>query len=673
MIKFVWPLVVVTLLIAAALWLRPAQEPATLYEQVQVRRGTVNDVLRETGVLTPRDPVVVKTRIKGTLEWIVEDDLWVEKGARIFVVNGDEALKEVTEQRTALLNMQQELALARLRRAHARRLEEQKVQAAQRQLELAQVRYRILSTKPQGGARLIEIHEQLLPLERDTARLRDDYEQAQNAYQQAQDAYLGSFDRWQERKDALVRVQAKIDQYTVRSEADVDESKPQEVAARQEATGQLAEARAERARLRDGLADLKQQRDRARAAGDAAQRPRDDLLARLEQRAAAERELYIQLEIEKRGVALAQLQLERQAAQLALAEAQRKQREGQAAFDSGAISQAYLEDLKSQTLAADKELNILDQKIAIAARPVPQEMLTEARLEMEKADAQAKDARHVRDRNLSTLDQEIALLDARIARSLYDIEQLSKGFPTIIEFNLEFLRKELEALEDGEEVRREQIEKELTDLAGELERVRADPPNVGSSTVAGVIRLNRRWGRVYHVGDRVDAEDIIMEIFPALNLEVRAAINEANVRHVRPDMPVRMTVPALADRKLSGSIALIGGVGKDKFAGIGGWNSSAFAGVTQFETRIRLDQVTDDLRPGMTVVLEITVGREEDVLYLPASAVRLADGAAVVLTGPADAPQDKTITGRAFGDGLFIVDSGLRQDELVLVERKRSR
>lgn len=671
--RLVWSIIALALLIAAALLWRPAPETDTFYEQVLVERGPVSDMLRETGVLTPRDPVVAKAPIRGTLEWIIEDEMWVDQGDRLFVVNGDEALQEVTEKRTSLLNRQQEMALARLRREHARRLEEQKVNAAQRQLELTQVRYRILSAEPQGGTRLIEIHQQLLPLERDTASIRNDYEDAQNAYQRAQDGYLESFDGWQERKDAIVRVQAKIDEYTVRSEADVDETKPQEVAARQEAVQQLSDARSEQSRLRDGLAELKKARDQARAAATAARGPRDDLLAKLAQREVAEKELYVQLEIEKRGVALTQLRLDHQAAQLSLAEAKRKQAEGQAAFDSGAISQAYFEDLESKVLAAGKELDILDKKVEIAARPVPREVLTEARLEMEKAEATAHDVRSVRDRNLATLDKEIELLEAQIARSMHDIAQLTKGFPTVIEFNIEFLEKELEALEEGEEVRRGEIEKELIDLAADLERVRADPPNVGKSAAAGVVRLNSRWGRVYHVGDRVNAEDIIMEIFPASNLEVRAAVNEANVRHVRPGMPVRMTVPALAERKLSGSIILIGGVGKDKFAGIGGWNSAAFAGVTQFEARVSLDDVSDDLRPGMTVVLEITMKQEEDVLYLPRGAVRVTDGSAVALTGSADAPHQQSITGRTFGDDLFLVDSGLRQGDVVLIERKRSR
>jgi multidrug efflux pump subunit AcrA (membrane-fusion protein) len=672
MIKIIVPLLVVTLVVAAAFLLPRDRAAARYYEQITVQRGAVSDVLRETGVLSTRDPVVVKTRIKGPLEWIVEDEHWVDQGAKLFVINDEEVLREVAEQRTEMLNTRQELALAHLRREHARRLEDQKVEAAERQLELAQVRYRILSTQPKGGTHLLDIHEKLLPLERQTAGLRSEYEKAQNTYERAQDAYLERFDEWQERKDAIIRIQAKIDEHTVRSEADVDAAKPQELVAQQEATKQLAEARAESERLRAGLDELKQTRKTARAAADAARQPRDELLAQLELREVAERDLYIQLEIEKRGVKLAQLQLDRQAARLALTEAQRKQRDGQTAFDSGAISAASLEQLGSQVLAAEKDLSILDEKVKIAARPEPAEVLTEARLEMEKADALAKDIRKVRDRKLETLDQEITVLEAKIARAMHAVQQVTQGFATVIESNIEFLKKELEALDDDEQQRRDEIDKELKGLATDLERARANPPNVSSSAVAGVVRLNRRWGRVYHVGDRVQEDDIVMEIFPALNMEVRSAVNEANVRHVHPDMTVRMTVPALADRVLTGSIALLAGVGKDKLDGAGGWNSSAFAGVTQFETRIKLDKVTDDLRPGMTVVVEITLSRQEDVLYLPRSAVRMTDGKATVLTGRAEAPELSAVSGRPFGDDLYLIDGGLSQGQVVFVERKKS-
>ena len=665
-------LLVAVVLVAAMVLMRRGEVAEVRYEQAVVERTTVAEVIRETGMIATRDPVLARTHIEGRLEWIIEDGTWVEEGDRLFVINDDEALKGVTEARSELLTSRQELALARLRREHAERLEEQKVVAAERAHELARIRYRILSTPPKGGRRLIEIHEQLLPIEEQTARLRRDYEQAHLTYQKAQDAYLAALDRWQEQTDAIVRAQTRVDQQLIRSEYDF-ETRRLELGTEEEEKAKLAETRQELERLRADLPQLQTSRNAARARRDETKPLRDELLAKLEARDAEARELYVALEIEKRGVELAQLQLDRQIAKLTLAEARRKLEDGRVMFERGAISQAELDALQSKLDGAVNDLKILDEKIRIAARPETDEVLTEARLQMEQAEAKAANARSVRDRNLRALDQEIALLDAQIANSAYRVERLSKAFPSVVEFNINFLKREMEMLDAEETERRAEITEELARLATDLERASANPPDVALSPSTGVVELVRRWGRTYHAGDHVSEETVVVTISPPLNLEVRTALNEADVDRVEKGMAVRITVPALGGREMAGDISMVGGIGRDKFKGMSEGDRPAFAGVTQFETRIELKDVSTDLRPGMTVVIEIELGRQQDVLCLPRAAVRIQDDAAAVLTGPRDDPQPKSVEGRLFGDDVFIIDAGLDAGDVVWIERRQSR
>ena len=673
--RIVIPCTIAIAVVGMALALRKRPDTDVVFEPVTVHRGDVVDVLREVGVVTPRDPVLVKTPINGTLEWIIDDNIWVNRGDKVFVVNPDEALRQVTEKRTQLMSSRQELSLARMRRRHAQRIERQKVNAARRELELETTRHRILSTPPQGGSRLIELHETLQPLEEQTQRIRDSYEQAQDDYQQAHDAHLEALDRWQQRKDEILRVQTKIDEYEVRSDAKVDQSKPEQVKAHDEAVSQLVVTRKQIDALREDLPQLRQRLGAARQQADAARNPRDKLLAKLEKREANEKELYVQLEIEMRGLKLAQLQFDRQIAGLTLKENVRKQTEAQAAYDGGAISQVKLEQYNNAVIDARNEIAILDEKIKIASRPAPQEELTEARLKMQRAQSRVDNAIEVRDRNLAALDHEITVLEAKLKRSRYAIERMSKGFEAVIEFNIKFLEKELEGLgpELAQTDRRTEIEAELVRLRVDLDRVRENPPNVGRAATDGVARLADRWGRKYHSGDEVRNETVVMEIYPALNMEVRAAVNEANVRRVRQGMPVRITVPAFDAQALTGTISLVARVGRDKYAEMGNWDERFFAGVTQFETRITLDEVPDQLRPGMTVVIEIELDRQSNILHLPRAAVYSDKNTAVVLTGNHDKPQTTTIKGRRYGDDHFIIDSGITEGDTVWIERTSSR
>ena len=672
--KIVTALGMVAAVLAVALALsRSGSAGSRHFEPTEVRRGDVLRMLRETGTAMPREPVLVKTPVGGVLEWVIEDEKWVEPGDRLMVINDDNALKEVTQFRTEMLGTRQSLALARVRRKHAVSLEDQKVRAARRELNLASTRYRILSATPKGGRRLIELHEQLLPLEEASRQLRTDYERGQDVYQAAQDEYLDRLDAWQEQKDAIARTQAKIDQLLVRAESSFDETSETLTKGRDDAAAESKEAREELEALRTKIPGLARARDEAEARRDEAMVPRDELYARLAERDQSERDLYIQLEIEKRGVELAKLQLDREIADLTLEEARRKEGEGQVTFENGAISADQLEQLKMAVEAAARALDVLDGKIEIASRPAPEEDLEEARLRREQAETKARTAEQARARSLKALDEEIAMLEASLEKVRFQVQRADKQFPAVIESNIKFLNRELEGLDETQAERREEIQEELKELEPRLAVAKEKPPNLISAPVAGIVRLSRRWGGVYYAGLNIDADAVVARIYPAGNLEIRTAVNEANVRLVREGMPVTMSVPALAGREFDGVISLVVGIGRDKWHEFVDDDRPVFAGVTEFETRVQIDEVPEELRPGMTVIVEIEVGRKEDVLHLPRGSIREADEGFTVLAGRTRSPRAVVIQGEFFGDDWFVVENGLEEGDRVYIERWRTR
>ncbi len=365
-----------------AFWLARSGAPAAAAratQRVPVRRGDLVAHLHETGVLQPTDGTLIEARVAGTLEWIVEDGGWVEEGERLYVLNGDQALEAIGEKRATLLTLQQELDLARLRREHAGDIEQQQVAAAEREAELAALRFRILDATPQGGMRLVELHEQLAPMEAATAQLRARYEQTQAAFTDARDTYLAALDAWQACMDAIAQVQARTEAARLRlrsAEGEDEPLPPSQQRALAEAREQVATGAQRLEELRAQQEPLRAQRDAAAAVRDAAAQPRDAALAVLRERETAQRELQVAIEIEKRGLEQARLELDVATAEAELAEARRRHEEGEAAAAVGSLSADQLATLAADVAAAEAELDILRARLAIARRPTPAEELT---------------------------------------------------------------------------------------------------------------------------------------------------------------------------------------------------------------------------------------------------------------------------------------------------------
>ena len=75
----------------------------------------------------------------------------------------------------------------------------------------------------------------------------------------------------------------------------------------------------------------------------------------------------------------------------------------------------------------------------------------------------------------------------------------------------------------------------------------------------------------------------------------------------------------------------------------------------------------------MTAIVEVETGRETNVLHLPRQAVQSRDGKFVCVVRTASGRETRPVTGRIYSSSAFIVESGLKEGDRVLVPRKRSR
>lgn len=659
----------IALAVAAALAGRRREAPATWYEAVAARRADVAEVLHQVGELAPRDPLLVKARFNGRIQFIVADGTWVEAGAPVVSLAEDDEVKEAADARSELLGARQELRLARIKRRHAEETERLELGQVERAATLERLRHRILTSVPVGGEELVRLDAELVPLERATAEVRVRYERAQAAFQRAQDAYLEALDARSAARDGLLRLDARIDELAAAAGRPDAGLQAAELAERDKAIAELAAARAERAAAVEAASGGAAALRAARAARDAAVPERDAAVAALAAREAAEEDLRVRIEIEKRGLPLTQLRLDEEGARLEAEEAARKRDQGRAAAGAGALSQAALAELEDAALRTANQLDIVRARVAIAARPMTAEQRAEADARLARAEAKAAAAQSDRERALAQADQDIAVLEARVARLAFAVDAKGSAFPEILESNIEFVEQELAALdpEDPEDLaRKAEAEAELVTLRAQLEKAKADPPNVITAPAAGVARV-RGGDRPRQAGDQVYEEDVLVEIFTPGNMEVRVLVNEVDVRKVAPGQRARVVVPALPGFASEAEIIQVAGLGRDKFA-----DDGQVAGVVQFPIRVRIAEPAAALRQGMTALVDITLGTRPGALVLPLGAVARAGDGWTVLVGDADAPTARAVAGEPFGDDAFLVTDGVAEGEAVYVLRTRN-
>lgn len=664
--RFAWfGLLAAIIVIAFALWPKRSQEGTTL-TAIPVTRGPAVERLVCRGEFFPRGGVLVAVPFSGRLQFIVDDGGWVEAGAQLFAIAEDDAVRIAAESRSQLLAERQELRLARLRRQATVDAQDRAVAKAERTLRQERLRWRIETTPPEGGEALLRLDAALRPLEARTLAARADAEEAAGLWQRAQDAYLEALDARSTQRDRLLRLQARIDELTATAERDPTGLQVDELAARTAAAADLVAAQAERATLAAASAGLVEQVRASRAARDQLTPQRDAARAVLAAAEAAEEDVRVGIEIEKKHLSATQLALDLESARMTANQAQVEAERGDVAFTAGAISQARLEELREAAVRAAGQVAILEARLTIARRPPADEILAELKARIERAEVRAVAARADRERAIAIAEQDIALSQAKVDRLVYEVESRSAAFPEVLAAGLAFLEQELAALDPDDEADAERLVEARAEHAALMERLAAigdTPANVVVAPVAGVVRVQQHDGRAKQAGDEVWEEDMLIEIFPSGNLAVRIHVNEVDIAKLAVGMPTTVTVPAIPDFTTPGEIRRLSALGRDKLEG-----SGRSSGVIVFEGEVTLDETTPGLRQGMTALVDVEVARQDAVLQIPLAAVRKAGENWSVRRRSGTAVVEHTITGEPLGDLHFVVTSGLSEGDEILIK-----
>lgn len=273
-------------------------------------------------------------------------------------------------------------------------------------------------------------------------------------------------------------------------------------------------------------------------------------------------------------------------------------------------------EARLETLAAEEEKRRLELemtrkqvKSAIEAQrsnvEAARAALSEARVEQQRAEREFERARSLLDQNMVSNDE----FEAREANAGKARQTLHRREAELATARAELLTAEAnlaqaDVLEQAVEIaakERREVEIERERLSSRLD------DHVIRSSISGVVDET-----FINPGEYVYPGQRILMLHNPNDIWVKANIKETDIRNVRVGSPVRVSVDAYPDARVSGQVSQIGTSANSEFAMLPSPNPSGnFTKITQrVAVRIDIDGAGLDLKPGMMVELRIPIDED---------------------------------------------------------------
>jgi multidrug resistance efflux pump len=171
-----------------------------------------------------------------------------------------------------------------------------------------------------------------------------------------------------------------------------------------------------------------------------------------------------------------------------------------------------------------------------------------------------------------------------------------------------------------------------------------------------------QWGpegpRKLQPGDTVWSGYPVGTIPDPSQMEVQAALAEADLGRIGPGMKARCVLDTYADRIFEGEIEEVGSVARE--SGGRGWFASAFK--PGFPVRVSLTRSDPLMRPGLSVRVEVVRAQWASALAVPRGAVRFEKDGPVALRHDGDTVKVRLATCTPLE---CVVEAGLAEGERV--------
>ena len=147
-------------------------------------------------------------------------------------------------------------------------------------------------------------------------------------------------------------------------------------------------------------------------------------------------------------------------------------------------------------------------------------------------------------------------------------------------------------------------------------------------------------------GDQVSAGATAFRLDNLTSLFVDVEVSEVDINSVSVDQTVTLSFDAILDKDYHGKVVEVAKAGND------------VNGVVSFTVTVELTDADEQVKPGMTAAVNITVREMQDVLLVPNRAVRLVDGSRVVYLLVDNQPVKTEISLSSSSDTASVVANG---------------
>jgi len=227
----------------------------------------------------------------------------------------------------------------------------------------------------------------------------------------------------------------------------------------------------------------------------------------------------------------------------------------------------------------------------------------------------------------SGLNARVAQNEAAVARAEAALEDGRRQLRRARELSVQQLVSQAEL--EAAEVAVQQREADLKAARAQLAAVRVDQRNaIIRAPISGVV-ISRNIDLGQTVAASLQAPKLFVIARDLTQMQVETRIDEADIGVVRPGLPVTFTVDAFPDDVFQGEVAVVR------------LEPITDQGVVTYTTVIRTRNPDLKLRPGMTANVTVRVARHDDVLRVPAAALRFRPPE----TGRAGAGDERRVAG----------------------------
>ena len=157
-------------------------------------------------------------------------------------------------------------------------------------------------------------------------------------------------------------------------------------------------------------------------------------------------------------------------------------------------------------------------------------------------------------------------------------------------------------------------------------------------------------------GDQVSAGANAFRLDDLTSLLVDVEVSEVDINSVEIGQPVTLSFDAILGKEYHGEVVKVAQTG------------TSVQGVVNFKVTVELIDADEDVKPGMTAAVTITISELEDVLLVPNRAARLVDGSRVVYLLVDGQPVQTEVSLGASSDTMSVlVDGDVKEGDIIIL------